>query len=505
MAAYEQVLRGGVGLFDASQSVQRDEWHAYVQALRVADNYPGILGIGYGPLIPARERDGYIQGMRADGLADYRIWPEGERSEYAPVMYLERFEGPNPRVFGYDMMSEPKRSAAMRRAAESGTAALTGLVKLAAGADNQPIGLLMYLPVYRHGLFLAEGSGGRAAPLGFVYATFRLPTLMQAILGDYKRDFALALRDGDSPSDASVMFESGDLAAETPFTQAQDIHLYGRTWTLHVATLPGFQAGIGHWKSRAVLVAGSALSLMLGALHPVGAGDAGAVHQGVDDHGQGIGRGGLEPEAGEARELLGRRQARIDGDAAGGEAVLIELAGAAEIGGAEEGEPIRLAAGIHDTEAGEADVLGQLGRELRLAEGEERRRVQDFARLAVLHDMELHRRLEEAAEMEELDRIGPVVVVRPQRVARNEADLLVGVVVDALEHVAVADRRRLVGLGRQLLGLPAQPIETERLRLAQGKAGAGGGVRPQRERDERQGTGADKNAAARNGRMDSCS
>jgi PAS domain S-box-containing protein len=266
MAAYEQVLRGGVGLFDASQSVQRDEWHAYVQALRVADNYPGILGIGYGPLIPARERDGYIQGMRADGLADYRIWPEGERSEYAPVMYLERFEGPNPRVFGYDMMSEPKRSAAMRRAAESGTAALTGPVKLAAGADNQPIGLLMYLPVYRHGLFLAEGSGGRAAPRGFVYATFRLPTLMQAILGDYKRDFALALRDGDSASDASVMFESGDLAAETPFTQAQDIHLYGRTWTLHVATLPGFQAGIGHWKSRAVLVAGSALSLMLMAL-----------------------------------------------------------------------------------------------------------------------------------------------------------------------------------------------------------------------------------------------
>src|SRR5882724_13284025 len=112
MAAYEQVLRGGVGLIDASQSVEREEWHAYVQALRVADNYPGILGIGFGPLIPAGDRDAFIQRMRADGLADYRIWPDGERSEYAPVMYLERFEGPNPRVFGYDMMSEPTRSAA---------------------------------------------------------------------------------------------------------------------------------------------------------------------------------------------------------------------------------------------------------------------------------------------------------------------------------------------------------------------------------------------------------
>jgi PAS domain S-box-containing protein len=263
MAAYEQVLRGGVGLFDASQSVEREEWRAYVQALRVADNYPGILGIGFGPLIGPGERDALIQRMRADGIADYRIWPEGERSAYVPVIYLERFEGPNPRVFGYDMMSEPTRSAAMRRAWDTGAASLTGVVKLATGSDNPPLGMLMYLPVYRHD----ETTTGRqhAAPTGFVYAVFRLTTLMEAILSDHKRDFALELREAGAAPGA-LMFKSGEIAPSTPFSRTQDIQLYGRTWNLRLAALPGYHTGIEHWKSRAVLVAGSALSLVLMAL-----------------------------------------------------------------------------------------------------------------------------------------------------------------------------------------------------------------------------------------------
>jgi len=265
MAAYEQVLRGGAGLFDASQSVERGEWRAYVQALRVADNYPGILGFGFGTLIAPSERAAFIQRMRADGLADYRIWPEGERSEYAPVTYLERFEGPNLRVFGYDMMSEPNRRAAMRGAWESGAATLTGVVRLATGADNAPLGLLMYLPVARHGQPPADPAARRAAPAGFVYASFRLQTLMQAILGDHQRDFALELRDGATP-DAPVMFASGAFDSSTTFDRTLAIDLYGRRWSLRLAALPGFQTGIEHWKSRAVLAAGCALSLMLMAL-----------------------------------------------------------------------------------------------------------------------------------------------------------------------------------------------------------------------------------------------
>jgi CHASE1-domain containing sensor protein len=39
------------------------------------------------------------------------------------VMYLEPFAGRNLRAFGYDMMSEPARRAALLQAARSGTPA----------------------------------------------------------------------------------------------------------------------------------------------------------------------------------------------------------------------------------------------------------------------------------------------------------------------------------------------------------------------------------------------
>src|SRR5262249_2163551 len=204
----------------------------------------------------------FVQRVRASGLADYRVWPEGERGEYAPVTLLERFEGPNPLVFGYDMMSDPDRRAAMLRAWDSGAATLTGVVKLAVGVDKAPLGLLMYVPVARHGLSLVEVSGRRAAPQGFVYAVFRLQTLMQAVLGEHQREFAIEMRDG-ATADAPLMFASGAVDAATSFSRTQAIQLYGRTWTMRLAALPEFRDGIARWKSRTVLSAGSLITLVL--------------------------------------------------------------------------------------------------------------------------------------------------------------------------------------------------------------------------------------------------
>ena len=76
----------------------------------------------------------------------------------------------------------------------------------------------------------------------------------------------------------------------------------------------------------------------------VGAGDARAVEQGVDRDRVGAGLRRLEIDMGEVREFLGLAEHRdVDGEAARREAVLEELADGAEIGGAEEGDPVVLA------------------------------------------------------------------------------------------------------------------------------------------------------------------
>ena len=80
--AYEHVLRGGVGLFVASESVSRTAWRDYVASLRIQEQYPGIQGIGFSVPIPAAHLDAHLRTIRAEGFPDYAIRPAGVRAEY---------------------------------------------------------------------------------------------------------------------------------------------------------------------------------------------------------------------------------------------------------------------------------------------------------------------------------------------------------------------------------------------------------------------------------------
>ena len=69
-----QVLRGGVGLFNASRDVSRKEWHDYVQTLRIDQNYPGIQGMGVGvPVSHALFHIERLFGTRAPATAQDRL------------------------------------------------------------------------------------------------------------------------------------------------------------------------------------------------------------------------------------------------------------------------------------------------------------------------------------------------------------------------------------------------------------------------------------------------
>jgi CHASE1-domain containing sensor protein len=51
--ANEQVLRGVVGLFEASDKINRNEFKAYFEALKIKESYRGIQGIGFSKWIPS--------------------------------------------------------------------------------------------------------------------------------------------------------------------------------------------------------------------------------------------------------------------------------------------------------------------------------------------------------------------------------------------------------------------------------------------------------------------
>ncbi|MCH8962248.1 MAG: M20/M25/M40 family metallo-hydrolase [Bacteroidetes bacterium] len=104
---------------DASGRVSRNEWRIMVERLRLAENYPGILGVGYAQVVPPLTLDAFENAVRAEGFADFAVHPPGPRPFYTAILYLEPFKGRNLAAFGYDMFSEPVRREAMQAAAEA--------------------------------------------------------------------------------------------------------------------------------------------------------------------------------------------------------------------------------------------------------------------------------------------------------------------------------------------------------------------------------------------------
>ena len=271
MRAYETVLRGGVGLYDASVDVDRDEWRTYASGLQLEKYFPGIQGFGYSQVVPKAERARHEAKIRAEGFPDYVLRPPGERDPYTAIIYLEPFNTRNQRAFGYDMFSEATRRAAMERARDSGQPALSGRVKLVQETNTGvQHGVLMYLPHYRPGLPHDSVEARRAALLGFVYAPFRMHDLMHGILGANQGEVDFELFDGPQTTADSVLFQSQEGVLQTgasnfsvKFSSRSTIELAGRTWTLAVYARPGFLSQVEAGLPLLVAIGGILVNLLL--------------------------------------------------------------------------------------------------------------------------------------------------------------------------------------------------------------------------------------------------
>lgn len=269
MLAYEQILRGGVALFQSSENVNREVWRRYVDELNLEENYPGIQGMGYAKWIRPQELNAVIQQVRAEGFPDFTVHPEGEREEYTAILYLEPFTPRNQRAFGFDMFSEPTRRAAMARARDTGETAVSGKVLLVqeTGRDIQN-GFLMYLPLYASVVSNVEAR--RAQLLGFVYSPFRMRDFMQGVLGRGSPAIEFTIYDGEQTTEDSQLYRSdaegnvrtSAMAISPPrFTKHTVFEMGGHTWTILYRSNPAFD--IDTRSSQPLLVAAGGVTIDL--------------------------------------------------------------------------------------------------------------------------------------------------------------------------------------------------------------------------------------------------
>ncbi|MFT4994367.1 MAG: diguanylate cyclase (GGDEF)-like protein [Paraglaciecola sp.] len=275
MQGYEQVLRGGVGLFQSSEHVNRLEFRHYVRNLQVDKYWPGIQGIGYAVMLKPQEKDAFISMVRLEGFSEFNIFPAGLRDKYSSIVYLEPFTPRNKRAFGYDMYSETSRHTAMDIARDNGEVAFSAKVKLVQefGSDVQN-GFLMYLPVYQNGVPVENISQRQAALVGYVYSPFRMDNLINGILlRQQNRLIYFSIYDGYSEEEDALLYApkiitdaltDNDKKGNKPdFSVIKTIEFPGRSWTIHFYSTSVFEKNVENDLASLVALAGTTVALLL--------------------------------------------------------------------------------------------------------------------------------------------------------------------------------------------------------------------------------------------------
>lgn len=275
MQGYQQILRGGIGLFKSSTHVSRQEFYDYVTNLEVHKRWPGIQGVGYAVMLTPDEKDEFINAVQLEGFNDFNVFPTGERDKYSSILYLEPFTARNQRAFGYDMYSEKARNIAMDIARDNGNVAFSAKVKLVQeNGDDLQNGFLMYLPLYRNGAPIENIAQRQKELIGYVYSPFRVDNLINGILLSVKdRQVNFSIYDGDSQEAEELLYASklepdylsgSDQKQFQPlFSVVKKIEFPGRNWTVSFHSTPVFEGIVENDLAKLVGFTGMTLSVLL--------------------------------------------------------------------------------------------------------------------------------------------------------------------------------------------------------------------------------------------------
>ncbi|WP_437753958.1 CHASE domain-containing protein [Sorangium sp. So ce1389] len=260
-------LRASQGLFVAMRDVSYAQWKRYVETLDLPRNYAGINGVGFVRYVRADRKTAYeeevrrTQGAAEAMYASFEVKPASDRPGYFVLEYLEPIEK-NREAIGLDLGFEQARREALETARDTGRAAASGRIILVQDAARTP-GLMVALPVYHRELPHDTVAERRAALLGYVYAPFRVVSVVEETLSaTVRQTFDLTITHR-----GEVMY-GGDDGQEAPAARSlygRDFFLdiAGQTWKLAFRSRPGVHMGSGQRLPAIVLALGAVVSLLL--------------------------------------------------------------------------------------------------------------------------------------------------------------------------------------------------------------------------------------------------
>ncbi len=268
---YVALLKAGRGFIESSNDLNRRKFKNFVDSLELEKNYYGAQGIGYSKTIRIEEREKFIALMRAEGFADYKIFPESQKAFYQPIVYLEPFDDRNNKALGFDMSSEESRWTAMQRARDTGIASATAKVILLQENDqDRQFGFLIYLPIYKNGVESATVEQKQQNLQGFIYSPFRAKNFLKDVQDNAgTNDIVIRIYDG-VPDAENLLAQSEKLDGQNlaeqisgSYSTQSEIEVGGRKWVIQYDSLPSFAAQSSVNWTPLILLTGLIFSLLL--------------------------------------------------------------------------------------------------------------------------------------------------------------------------------------------------------------------------------------------------
>lgn len=266
---YRALLRSGRALFSSSDTVTIEEFKRFIAMQETVSRFPGIQGMGYAKRFTNVQRD-FVERILFEMYGDsINVFPQTQREEFYPIIYLEPQDIRNRAALGYDMYTDPVRRRAMDRARDTGYSVASGKVMLVQEIDNEKqAGFLIYLPVYRDGIIPATLEERRSKLSGFIYGPFRADDLLTQV---FDRDSAprigFEVYDSLGTAPERLMHQSaglhngGDRIGR--FTETRVIYVATRPWTIVYKSTAAFDRFSSKSLVHFIFTIGSLVSIML--------------------------------------------------------------------------------------------------------------------------------------------------------------------------------------------------------------------------------------------------
>jgi diguanylate cyclase (GGDEF)-like protein/PAS domain S-box-containing protein len=270
------LLIGLRGLYNASATLERHEFGRYVSGFDVGKRYPGVRLVSLVRHVPGPQKAAFEESVRRDrslkagGYPGFAIRPPGEREQYLVVTFIEPLAG-NEGAFGFDLLSDPQRRAAIEYTRDRGVATASKPIQLAADPLRQ-VSIALRMPLYRQDLPLDTVAQRRAAFAGMVVSAIQVDEMIRAHLGrQLGADFDVVIHDlGLSAMSAPqaepiLVFASPgvDEAVAARSRRLQTLDVAGRTWRLAFSAPAKSPYGIGGELPQVVLLGGVLTSVLM--------------------------------------------------------------------------------------------------------------------------------------------------------------------------------------------------------------------------------------------------